>query len=92
MSTGLQNHLRPRVFCLEAQHDALVGLYQQDQARRFPVQGRLAGKRLMRNRAELDGDFRCLAEEAFAGTQIEWHVLPAPVIDEQPQRRKRFRR
>ena len=44
----------------------------------------------MRHGAELDADFRSLAGHALARAQIEWHILPAPVVHEQPQRRVGF--
>ena len=78
-----QQHLRPRVFCLKAQHDAFLGLDRHDESRRVPIEGCLSGKRLMRHRAELNRDFRNLPGQALARAKIERHVLPAPVVHEQ---------
>src|ERR1035441_3301588 len=44
----------------------------------------------MRHSAKLDRNLRGLSGEPLAGAEVEWHALPAPVIDEQPERDKRL--
>ena len=39
----------------------------------------------MRHRAKLDGDFRSLLGQPFARAQVERDVLPAPIVEVQPQ-------
>ena len=67
------------------------GWIDRIEARRLPVERRLGGKRLVRHGAELDGDLGDLARQALAGAEIEWHVLPAPVVHEELQGRERLR-
>ncbi len=53
--------------------------------RRLGLQGTVlehAQATTVRNRAELDGDFRSLTGEAFASAKVEWHILPAPIVNE----------
>src|SRR5439155_8822071 len=40
---------------------------------------------------EMDGNLRSGFGEAFAHTHIDWHIGPAPVVDEEAQCDERFR-
>jgi len=63
-------HFGSGVFGLKTQHDAFVGVDRHDETGRLPVEGGLGRKRLVRHRAELDGNFRNLPGEAFAGAKV----------------------
>lgn len=83
-----QVHLRPGVFGLKAQHDTFVRMDRHRQTGRLPIESGLSGKQLMRHAAELDDNFRSLPGKPLPGAEVERHALPAPVVEEQPERDK----
>ena len=76
---------------LETQDNALFWVDRQDEPGWLPAERSLGRESLVRHRAKLNGDFRCLLGQALPGAQIKRHVLPAPVVEEQLQCDKRLR-
>ena len=87
---GAQVHLWSGVFSLKAKHNAFIGLDRHHQSGRLPIEIGLNRKRLMRHSAKLDRNFRGLLRKPLPGAEVERHALPAPVVEEQPERDKRL--
>lgn len=86
---GSKANVRPGLLGHKGVNNALVRLQPEGEnvaIKRFSVVER---EHEMRRWLELDGHFRQLLGQAFAGAKIKWYAGPAPVVESQLQRGKR---